>query len=761
MPRRPSRRNVLFLISAALSMGFAAVAASGPLVRAGVERAAARRGLTLRAKRVGIEWSGIVLHDVDVRGLHEDVARARLPYVRLTLAWPLRVGSIDVRGGELSLSGSVSVVMGELALWRAASKGVPEAKSHGGLDLHVANAAVRWHDANSVSAGSLLGVSVDRLGDAVAVRVDEAHLVDGGVRIGAEAVSALTDAVGMVRTLVASSATVEWVAQDAAESARCERTAPDAGQTPPMPETGGLQRVAAAVDEIASEVTSHTRDDAQVRIDALTWRFASQSPALALGPGPFTLLRSSGSIDVQYTSDTTASSTSLRCSLRLPIGPGDASLSVQGGPVSLAQLGIAEGAAGLLSVASSSFMGGARVVFDGRGGSLVFDVQGSLQGVGIRDERLAPQDIEGLDVFFAARGAADHRGILRLDDVRARLGAAQVAASGLIQRRPDSWAASVDLDIPPTNCAAAISSIPVALVPALQGSAFDGSFAAHVHVGFDTRNIDALALGYTIRDTCRAASVTDALARERFRRPFEQKVYLPDGSIGTMLTGPGTPEWSSLDSISPFMQVAVLTTEDGAFYRHHGFSTEAIRASLIANLKAGRFVRGASTISMQLAKNLFLSRGKTLSRKLEEIILTEYLEQEFSKQELMELYLNVVELGPGIYGVTEAADYYFGRTPAELTLPECIFLATLLPSPLRYSRMREHDQVPDAWMRTIHTLMNVAHQRELITGAELTESMGETVSFWHGGSRPAPRPPIPSRPIDGVREAPLDDQAWP
>ena len=114
------------------------------------------------------------------------------------------------------------------------------------------------------------------------------------------------------------------------------------------------------------------------------------------------------------------------------------------------------------------------------------------------------------------------------------------------------------------------------------------------------------------------------------------------------------------------MIAAVLTTEDGAFYKHHGFNHAAIRNSAAANLKARRFVRGASTITMQLAKNLFLSREKTLSRKIEEVILTDYLEQAFRKDDMMELYLNVIEFGPDVYGVTQAAEYYFGRKPEEL-----------------------------------------------------------------------------------------------
>jgi membrane peptidoglycan carboxypeptidase len=222
-------------------------------------------------------------------------------------------------------------------------------------------------------------------------------------------------------------------------------------------------------------------------------------------------------------------------------------------------------------------------------------------------------------------------------------------------------------------------------------------------------------------------------------------VYLPDGTIGEQTTGPGSDNWTALEDISPYMQVAVLTTEDGAFLRHHGFNRAAIRASLIANIKAGRFVRGASTITMQLAKNLFLSRDKTLARKLEEVVLAEYLEQTFSKDELMELYLNVIEFGPAVYGITAAADYYFGRKPAELNLAECLFLASVLPSPIRYGALRESGELPDGRLRGLRTLMEIAHRNGRIDEAELNEAEAETVQFWTGGDRPVPRSPVQAR----------------
>jgi len=457
-------------------------------------------------------------------------------------------------------------------------------------------------------------------------------------------------------------------------------------------------------------------------------------------------------MDLRYATDSTESAASLRAVLHLPISSGDASLAIQGGPVSLAQMGIAEGAAGILGVDAASFTGNAQLLLDHEGRSLVFDVEGAIRDVGLRSARLAPEDIHGVTGSFAARGMLSRDGLLRVDAARAAMGAAQIVGSGNIERHADSWAASIHLDVPPTDCNAAVSSLPAALVPALRGVSFGGSLAIGVRLAFDTRNLDALSLGLDVRDGCRATRVPEPLDRDHFRKAFEQRIVLPDGSTSTKLTGPGTADWTPLDAISPFMQIAVLTTEDGAFYSHRGYSPAAIRASIVANLKAGRFVRGASTLTMQLAKNLFLSRDKTLSRKIEELVLTDYLEQIFTKEELMELYLNVVELGPSIYGVTTAADYYFGRTPGELTLPEAFFLATLLPSPIRYSRMHERDTVPDGWMRNIDSLITIAHKRGNVTDADLEDATHEPIVFWHGGPRPAPRPPVPRRHIHGAAD---------
>jgi len=146
-----------------------------------------------------------------------------------------------------------------------------------------------------------------------------------------------------------------------------------------------------------------------------------------------------------------------------------------------------------------------------------------------------------------------------------------------------------------------------------------------------------------------------------------------------------TKKWVNLSEISPYLIKAVLIAEDDRFYMHEGFDVEGIKEAIKKDIKKGRFVAGGSTISQQLAKNLFLTPEKTFSRKLREAIITWRLERNLSKRKILELYLNVVEWGPGIFGAEAASNYYFGKKAIDLTPDEAARLASVLPNPLRYS----------------------------------------------------------------------------
>ncbi|WP_425059842.1 Biosynthetic peptidoglycan transglycosylase [Sporomusa carbonis] len=140
-----------------------------------------------------------------------------------------------------------------------------------------------------------------------------------------------------------------------------------------------------------------------------------------------------------------------------------------------------------------------------------------------------------------------------------------------------------------------------------------------------------------------------------------------------------------LSDIPPTMQQAIIAVEDNRFYQHMGFDIEGILRAALVNLQTGAFVEGGSTITQQLVKNLFLSHDQTLGRKLEEIILAIDVELRYSKEEILEMYLNTIYFGSGAYGISEASAVYFGKPPFNLTLAECAMLAGLPNAPSRIS----------------------------------------------------------------------------
>jgi monofunctional biosynthetic peptidoglycan transglycosylase len=138
--------------------------------------------------------------------------------------------------------------------------------------------------------------------------------------------------------------------------------------------------------------------------------------------------------------------------------------------------------------------------------------------------------------------------------------------------------------------------------------------------------------------------------------------------------------------ISPHLQRAVIISEDGRFYQHEGFDWDAIMEAAELDWEEGSFRRGGSTISQQLAKNLFLSSRKNPLRKIKEMLITWLMEKKLTKRRILEIYLNWVEWGEGIYGAEAAAQRYFSKSAGELTRPEAAFLAAILPAPRYYQR---------------------------------------------------------------------------
>ncbi len=146
-------------------------------------------------------------------------------------------------------------------------------------------------------------------------------------------------------------------------------------------------------------------------------------------------------------------------------------------------------------------------------------------------------------------------------------------------------------------------------------------------------------------------------------------------------SGKPVHRWTDLHKISPNLRRAVIVSEDARFYEHAGFDLQAIEDAMRINWARGQLVFGASTITQQLAKNLYLSPSRSILRKIHEILIAVALERALSKERILELYLNLVEWGPHIYGAEAAARYYFHTSALHLSRTEAAFLASILPNP--------------------------------------------------------------------------------
>jgi len=315
-------------------------------------------------------------------------------------------------------------------------------------------------------------------------------------------------------------------------------------------------------------------------------------------------------------------------------------------------------------------------------------------------------------------------------------------------------------ELPSTPCGAALSAVPDSVLGLVSEFELDGLLTAGVDLDLDLDSPARTELDLQVDDRCRFTAAPHDARIARFEGRFVHPIRLADGSLGELVTGPGTEAWTRIEEVSPALVWAVLAHEDAAFFRHSGFAPWAIETALQRNLEEERFAYGASTVSMQLAKNLFLVRDKTLARKLREVVLTWWLEKNLDKRQILELYLNVIEYGPGLYGIRQAAEHYFGHRPDELTLAESLFLANLLPAPRSHHREYQTGEVRPGTRSAMNVLMAAMARRGWIDRPTLFRGLAEvqTLRFHHGeGLRPAPSqsPEIVTAPLPWGRPAQL------
>lgn len=242
------------------------------------------------------------------------------------------------------------------------------------------------------------------------------------------------------------------------------------------------------------------------------------------------------------------------------------------------------------------------------------------------------------------------------------------------------------IDIPNMKAQDFISSLPDGLFTNFQGMQASGSFDYKLDFMFNKNKPNTIIFDSKLNKENLRITKFGQANLNKLNGEFVYRAIIKNVLQRPVLVGAANPDYTPLNQISPYLRKCVLTTEDPSFFSHRGFITEAFKQSIIKNIKTKKFSRGGSTISMQLIKNVFLTREKTISRKMEEILLVYLLENNriASKERMLEVYFNIIEWGPNVYGIGEASRFYFQKNPSDLTLNECLFLATIIPSPKKF-----------------------------------------------------------------------------
>ncbi|MHC1708629.1 MAG: transglycosylase domain-containing protein [Bacteroidales bacterium] len=266
------------------------------------------------------------------------------------------------------------------------------------------------------------------------------------------------------------------------------------------------------------------------------------------------------------------------------------------------------------------------------------------------------------------------------------------------------------------------TSLPPGLFQNLDGLKTKGELSFHLLFDVDLRNPDSLKFECEL-DRRNFHIVSYGKTNFTYiNEPFDYTAYEKGEAVRTFSVGPSNPNFRNLEQISPLLRNSVLNSEDGAFFGHRGFLPEAFRESIVTNIKERRFARGGSTITMQLVKNVFLNRNKTIARKLEEALIVWMIEnlQLSSKERMFEIYLNVIEWGPLVYGAQEASKFYFNKDVSKLSYAEAIYLASIIPRPkyFRYTFDKETGGLRDYILNYYQRMADKMLKKEMISQEE-------------------------------------------
>ena len=364
----------------------------------------------------------------------------------------------------------------------------------------------------------------------------------------------------------------------------------------------------------------------------------------------------------------------------------------------------------------------------------------TLRGLNVGHPLIADKEVHDLDLAAQVEGSFD-RASKKLELVRGDFMVRDVpfSVTGAVVRAPASAEAphgpggitqvTGRLVIPSVDCQRVLNAIPPEMAPYLAGYKLKGMFDTDVALEIDWANLDATKLDGHVG--IRHCKVTDepADSPKRLKEEFEHYVEVEKGQWMSFVVGPSNEDFVPLDQVSPYLIKSIMSTEDSAFYQHRGFITSEFRTALVHNLKAGAFKFGASSITMQFVKNVLLYREKTLARKLQELFLTWHVENTLSKDRILEIYLNVIEYGPALYGIGPASWHYFSKPPKDLNPVEAAFFSSILPSPKARYKQYCAGTLTKWTTGKIERILAIMKKRERLTQAEYDQAMATPLLF--------------------------------
>ena len=363
----------------------------------------------------------------------------------------------------------------------------------------------------------------------------------------------------------------------------------------------------------------------------------------------------------------------------------------------------------------------------------------NLIDVEIESEAVADEKLKNINVGFDLDLDYGLTDIEIKPATKVYLNKIQTFLAGRIDHLDDEPRLDVTATISPLSMDDFLASIPNALMTRIDGMKVRGSFDFKARLQLDLALLDSTKYDVDVHvsDDFRVLSLGDSIDIIHLRDTFQYEFLTEEEQDSTFWVGPMNPYYVPLDSLPAVLVNSILYCEDNSFFKNDGFNTLQIGRSIRDNLRAGKFARGASTISMQWTKNIYLSREKTIARKFQELILTWLInheklldkarEKEAHKKRLLEIYLNIIEWGPDIRGIGRASQFYFKKRPKDLTVDEAVFLATIIPNPKKYERYFEGGQLIRKHRQFMEWVVRMLEQKDVIDSTLLLKSL--PVSF--------------------------------